>query len=146
MKIVTSLVDKAVKAFVFKPMPAAVITAMGANFGTKARKIKVRLRRYSAARPGKCFENAYAYCMENPTAVYVVGYHLSFGAVPMEHAWIREGDKYLDVTYTDDAAEDSPYISMFELNAAQLTVLATQHKCKAPTLSECRKFKVAPNT
>ena len=68
-----------------------------------------------------CYKNASEVCAIIPGAKYVEGY-VSFMGIPIEHAWNKIGDKYIDVTKDQVLKGDEfkEYLSVIELSHMEL--------------------------
>lgn len=83
-----------------------------------------------------CFNNSYLYCLSNSDCKYVLGY-TQFHNIPIEHAWVKKGEKYFDVTLND--AKDMQYVSVVELSLHDLAAYVKKHK-HAPGLYDYNAF------
>ena len=66
-----------------------------------AEEIK-RIKKYVQPKPKMCYRNAHRLCEVFPEKgiEYVEGYTTIFdGTFPIEHAWNKVGDKYVDITF-----------------------------------------------
>lgn len=70
-----------------------------------------------------CFDNSYRY-LEYTGATYVLGYvNIGF---PIEHAFIKVGDRYIDPTYEVFGIEVSEYYSVLEVPLSQMFKIVTE--------------------
>jgi hypothetical protein len=98
----------------------------------------VNLQPYGKAKPKECFDNCSMYLAEYPDSYYVLGYVFVDG-LPIEHAWVRDNDKHLDITLADTSKFATvEYFSFYIYNYMELLDLMCEYG-NAPTLYEARK-------
>lgn len=101
-----------------------VTKGWGLNF--KIKKVEVEYKPFSLSEIKQCFTNAYRYVSRNPDATYVLGYYLMFGTIPIEHVFVKQNGKYLDVTIDSDDERDE-YYSVVELSDQEMHKLAANN-------------------
>lgn len=87
--------------------------------------VKVEGKSYSKSSPKACFANSEQYTRENPKSSYVLGY-LLYQGIPIEHAWVFENGKYLDVTL-DGTSESEVYVKCAVLTSSELSELTKRY-------------------
>lgn len=112
------------------------INFLAKQYKTTATSVNVDYKSFSKSKSKQCFDNAYAYVINNPESSYVVGYVTVHG-VPIEHAWIKSNEKYFDITFRP--ADENEYYSLFELSFDKLLEVCDKAG-NAPGLYECVKF------
>lgn len=61
----------------------------------------------------QCYNNSFLYVMEQMGRLYVLGYVVLDIGVPIEHAWVKSNETYLDVTLAPkDGYEYYPLVEM----------------------------------
>jgi hypothetical protein len=80
-----------------------------------------------------CYNNAFNFVHENPTARYVIGYALS--VIPIEHAWVWYEGTYYDPTWEKYSKLGETYLPLFEYTYLELAdILKRNDYCPpAPT-------------
>ncbi|MDA0152403.1 hypothetical protein OH460_08820 [Vibrio sp. Makdt] len=79
-----------------------------------------------------CFDNCFSF-IELTSATYVLGY-VNVG-IPVEHAWIKVGDRYIDPTYETFGIKVDEYYSVLEVPITKMFNLVTgiaQHSNDVP--------------
>ena len=106
------------------------------HVGVKPNEVEVQFKKITGAQKKQCFNNAFKALAGHPDSKYVLGY-VFLHNIPIEHAWIKEGDVYYDVTL--DPAKQHGYISVseFSLNDIMLYVDKYGH---APSLFDINRF------
>jgi hypothetical protein len=98
---------------------------------TDIKEVHVSYKKTAYAEKKQCYNNAMQYLIiENPNAKYVLGFTFVHG-IPIEHAWIKENEKYYDVTLAD-AAEET-FVTLIELDSKQVMQFFKKHHF-GPTL------------
>lgn len=97
-------------------------------------EVKVKLRKHAASQAKACFNNAFKALKHD--SKYVLGY-MFFHGIPIEHAWVKEGDTYYDVTL--DPAKQESYVSLLELSHDEVFEYIEQHH-SAPSLYDLNRF------
>lgn len=114
-----------------------ILEYMAAQYRATATPVVVTAKPFKLAKPKACFDNAYKWCSRNPGSVYVVGYLMHTG-IPIEHAWVRQGRAYFDVTI-QVAHPSAKYFSLFELDSQALAHIVVKTEAP-PGLYECLKY------
>ena len=101
-------------------------------------EVKVKDAGSGRGTPKNCFNNAYL--RRQGDDLYVLGYLLhSTGDqhIPIEHAWIKRGDEYIDVTIK--VREEDSYVSVVELTYEDIEGYVGQYG-HAPDLYSINRF------
>mgnify|MGYP003576831144 CR=1 FL=1 len=121
----------------------SIINHMVSNLhylGTKVEEVKVKYKKHPQSQPKQCFNNAWRHVIDHPGSTYVLGYYMYMGQIPIEHAWVKEGNGYLDVTLDEKKIKSSDaYMKVIEVPRELLDeyVNAKQH---APDLFALNRF------
>jgi hypothetical protein len=100
-----------------------------------AETVNVEYAAHPGARAKDCYNNAYRYMLHDGQdgMKYVLGFVLVHD-IPVEHAWIRKGDRYIDPTL-----QGAEYIKVVEFDEAVILKFVVKHH-HAPTLYDATKF------
>lgn len=96
----------------------------------------VKFKKRPGSQPKQCFNNAFKSLSASENSKYVLGYIL-FKGIPIEHAWIKEGNEYFDVTL-DPSKQDS-YISVYEAPYDEVFEYVDKYH-SAPSLYDLNRF------
>lgn len=75
------------------------------------KEVDVEFKKIAGAKKKECFNNAFKALSGHPDKSYVLGY-VFYHNIPIEHAWIKDGDTYFDVTL--DPTKQDGYVSVSE--------------------------------
>jgi hypothetical protein len=100
------------------------------------KNVDVEFKKISGAQKKQCFNNAFKSLSVHPDSKYVLGY-VFLHNIPIEHAWIKEGDKYFDVTL--DPTKHEGYISVAEFSFDEVMEYVDKHS-SAPSLYDINRF------
>jgi hypothetical protein len=114
-----------------------LVDIIAKQYGTTAQKVEVEISNQPWALPKKCFDNAYYYASKKTGALYILGHYVMYG-VPIEHAWIKEGDRYLDTTIKN-RIEGDQFMSLFELDT-QVLASVVMETGRPPNLNDYARF------
>jgi len=84
-----------------------------------------------------CFNNSFRYWSNHSGCTYVLGY-LFYAGIPIEHAWVRDGERYLDVTL--DPKKQETYFAVYEVSDDVLMRYVDAHH-SAPSLFDLNRFE-----
>ena len=104
---------------------------------TDLKKVEVERKSFPGARAKECYNNTFKYIAENG-GTFVLGYLVYAKAIPIEHAWVRDGDKYFDVTLKDNKGDE--YYSVMELNFDDVMEYVDKYST-APDIYSWERFK-----
>jgi hypothetical protein len=123
------------------------VMSQGYNLPSQPKKVDVAHVTSKYNTPKQCFDNAYHYLDALPTNItdckYVIGFML-FRGIPVEHAWVKVGDQYLDPTLTSNA--DHEYFSLAELDFMELIDVAAMCGCAPSIYDYSRWLRKNPKT
>lgn len=105
------------------------------NVKLDPKEVDVKYKKHGMARKKECFNNAFKAMTGNKSERFVLGY-VFFHGIPIEHAWIKEGEEYFDVTL-DPKNQDS-YISVLELEFDTIMEYVDAHH-SAPSLFDLNR-------
>ena len=100
------------------------------------KEVKVKPLNVRGSVPKQCFNNSFKYLLSHSSGHYVLGF-VMFRGMPIEHAWVRINEEYLDVTLDGKLAAD--YVSVAEFTFDQVAEYVNQEEC-APTLYDINRF------
>lgn len=103
------------------------------------KEVEVSYLHHAHSQQKQCFNNAYLALNDN-NDLYVLGYYmmdLSTQQIPIEHAWIKRGNVYYDVTL--EPRDNDAYVSLVELTLDQVVEFADD-KGHAPDLYAMNRF------
>ena len=100
------------------------------------KSVEVSFKKTVGAKKKECFNNAFKSLSGHPDSKYVLGY-VFFHNIPIEHAWIKEGDKYFDVTLVPD--QQHGYVSVAEFKLDDIMEYVDE-KGSAPSLYDINRF------
>ena len=106
---------------------------------TEPVEVQVTVKRHPKSLMKACFLNAYNYVTTHVNCVYVLGYYLYMG-IPIEHAWVKQGDNYIDVTLNDNKEGDR-YFKCEEITPETLREINKLFKQKGPDFYLLHKFE-----
>lgn len=115
-----------------------IITSLGSAYDLEPKEVKVEIKNFSEAKAKACFDNSRKYVSSHSGTSYCLGYYLLYGQIPIEHAWVKEGEKFFDVTLKDNLENDEYYL-FFEISMEELDniLVAIRH---APSIYDYKKF------
>lgn len=114
-----------------------IVEFIAEQYGTTATEVVPEISHQAWSAPKRCFENAYHYASSTPGAIYVLGQYVIHG-IPVEHAWVKDGDRYLDVTLKERKPNDRFFV-LFELD--ELALFSAVLRCGiAPNLYDYAKI------
>lgn len=99
------------------------------------KKITVAHKPTKTSQLKQCYNNSYRYVSAHPGSIYVLGY-IIFHGIPIEHAFVQQGNSFYDVTLNPEGNE---YFKLVEVSDELLTdyVNSEQH---APDLYSLNRF------
>lgn len=100
------------------------------------KEVNVKFKKMVGAQKKQCFNNAFKALSGHPESKYVLGY-VFLHNVPIEHAWIKEGDTYYDVTL--DPAKQHGYVSVSEFSLDDIMPYVDKHG-HSPSLYDINRF------
>lgn len=100
------------------------------------KEVDVKFKKMSGARKKECFNNAFKELLNHSDGVYVLGY-VFLHSIPIEHAWVKEGETYFDVTL--DPEKQHGYVSVAEIPFDELSEYIDSHS-SAPSLYDLNRF------
>ena len=106
-----------------------------AHLVSDVKLVKVICRQAAHSEPKACFNNAYR-AMSAPDDLYVLGFVLVQG-VPIEHAWIKSGGRYIDVTLEPSGFE---YVSVVEMPFQVLLEITEANRYCPPDIFDVNRF------
>lgn len=115
-----------------------VITSLGTSYNIEPKEVAVEIKNFPKAKAKECFNNVRKYVSSHPGTSYCLGYYLLYGQIPIEHAWVREGEKFFDVTLKDNK-EDDEYYLFFEISREDLNDILLSIR-KAPSIYDYKKY------
>ena len=95
----------------------------GIDFKPTLVEVSHKKTRYNKSK--LCYNNTFNYVCNNINAIYVLGWTCSLG-FPIDHAFIKEDDKYFDITL--QTKEGDVYYSLVELTAAELIAFTKKNR------------------
>lgn len=101
-------------------------------------EVTVMIKKHAKSRMKACFNNASNYVLAHKNCSYVLGYYL-FHGLPIEHAWVRQGDFYLEITLNDHHEGDR-YFKVIELSPEQLKEINAFNRQKGPDFYAYSRF------
>lgn len=107
------------------------------NVDLDIKEVKVQYKKHPGARKKECFNNAFK-ALENEDT-FVLGYVFLHG-VPIEHAWIKKGETYYDVTL--DPKDQQAYYSVAEFSFDEVMKYVDKFH-SAPSLFDMNRFKAS---
>jgi hypothetical protein len=117
-----------------------MLTRQLTNLHLDPKIVDVKIRKSRRSKPKECFNNAYKAIIDSATPSkmkYVLGYAFYLN-VPIEHAWVKDGDTYYDVTVSSDKFDC--YISVGEFSLEDISEFVLKHKFP-PTLYDMNRQK-----
>lgn len=100
------------------------------------KEVNVEYRKSAMSRKKECFNNSFKALSGHPDSLYVLGY-VFLHNIPIEHAWIKEGDRYFDVTL--DPEKQHGYVSVVEIPFDKVMEYIDKHS-SAPSLYDLNRF------
>ena len=120
---------------------ADMVKMLASQYGMRASKIEdIAFKKAPSSKPKQCFDNARKYDLSNPDSTYVIGYLLHRGAIPIEHAWVKDGGKHYDVTIKDILELDE-YWALVEIPYDELHDMMINKGMSSPALYDYAKYK-----
>ena len=107
------------------------------HVSVKPNEVEVQFKKIAGAQKKQCFNNAFKALAGHPDSKYVLGY-VFLHNIPIEHAWIKEGDTYFDVTL--DPAKQHGYVSVAEFSLAEIMPYVDKHH-HSPSLYDINRFE-----
>lgn len=95
--------------------------------------INVSGKSYKKSSPKACFANSEQY-VDNHDSIYVLGF-LLFQGIPIEHAWIREGSEYYDVTL-GGTSDTEVYVKCIEISSSDLASYTEKYRLRVKSKSK----------
>lgn len=95
--------------------------------------VEVTYKKTRWNRKKNCFGNSFHYVANNPKAKYVLGQLFLWGAIPIEHAWVKDGDEHYELTIKE-AKEGNAYFAMVELSIGELVEIVLKNDSRPPSL------------
>lgn len=115
-----------------------IVEFIAEQYGTTATEVEAEISHQPWAVHKRCFENAYHYASNTPGAVYVLGQYVIHG-MPVEHAWVKDGDKHLEITLKGRTPNDRFFV-LFELD--EIALASAVIRCgQAPNLYDYAKIQ-----
>lgn len=99
------------------------------------KEVEVAHRKLAGAQKKQCFNNAFK-ALHGPNTKYVLGY-VFFHNIPIEHAWIKDGDEYFDVTL--NPKDQQGYVSVIEFSLDEIMPYVNKFH-SAPSLYDINRF------
>lgn len=103
---------------------------------TEPKEVEVKFKKIAGAQKKQCFNNAFKTLSGHPDYKYVLGY-VFLHNIPIEHAWIKEGDTYFDVTL--DPTKNQAYVSVSEFSLNDIMPYVDKHG-HSPSLYDINRF------
>lgn len=103
---------------------------------TDPKEVEVTFKKTAGTQKKQCFNNAFKALTGHPDSKYVLGY-VFLHSIPIEHAWIKEGDTYYDVTL--DPAKQYGYVSVSEFSLDEIMPYVDKHG-HSPSLYDINRF------
>ena len=103
------------------------------------KEVDVKYRKHGRAQKKECFNNSFRDMSDHSGEIYVLGF-IFFHGIPIEHAWVKDGDTYFDVTL--DPKEQQGYVSVLELSLEQVMEYVDKHQ-SAPSLYDYNRFRAS---
>jgi hypothetical protein len=98
------------------------------GYKLKPKKVNVQHVRSAHNQPKMCYNNAFKYIMDHAAKLsqmkYILGY-VFIGGVPVEHAWVYDGEKYVDPTL--DSGKYDAYISVLQFPMKNIMPFTFKH-------------------
>lgn len=89
------------------------------RLGLHLEKVDVIRKKAKKSVAKQCYRNAFDYVTSHPGSSYVLGIYMVYGSVPVEHAWVHDGNSYIDIT-VDNALEGDLYYKAIEIPGDKL--------------------------
>ena len=96
----------------------------------------VKFKKQSGSQKKQCFNNSFKAMTGHPNSKYVLGY-VMYKGIPIEHAWIKEGEQYFDVTL--DPKQQDGYVSVYESDFDSISEYVDKYQ-SAPSLYDLNRF------
>ena len=100
------------------------------------KEVDVKFKKMVGAQKKQCFNNAFKALTGHPDSKYVLGY-VFLHNIPIEHAWVKEGDTYYDVTL--DPEKQHGYVSVSEFSLDDIMPYVDKHG-HSPSLYDINRF------
>ena len=100
------------------------------------KEVDVKFKKMAGTQKKQCFNNAFKALTGHPDSKYVLGY-VFLHSIPIEHAWVKEGDTYYDVTL--DPAKQHGYVSVAEFSLDEIMPYVDKHG-HSPSLYDINRF------
>lgn len=113
------------------------VVTQGLRFiDVKPVEVVVKYKKTPGSQAKACFNNAFKALSGAPDELYVLGF-VFIHSVPIEHAWIKRGNEYFDVTL--DPAKQHEYFSIAEFTFDQVFEYVDKYNT-APSLYDMNRF------
>lgn len=106
------------------PGKPLVVSSLEKAYELKSKKVPMIYKKWEKSRPKHCYDNCWHFLQKDVGAVYVLGFLLLDNSIPIEHAWLKKGKKYYDITISDDKQFTQTYYSFIELDFTAVNKLA----------------------
>lgn len=116
-----------------------VITSLGSAYDIEPKEVEVEIKNFPKAKAKECFDNVRKYVSSHPGTSYCLGYYLFYGQIPIEHSWVKEGEKFFDVTLKDNCENDEYYL-FFEISREELNDILVEIR-HAPSIYDYKKYQ-----
>jgi hypothetical protein len=106
------------------------------------KEVHVTSKVHARSEQSQCFNNAFRVVLHevsDDSTKYVLGFLILEGGAPIEHAWVKHGDTYVDVTLAEKYMQRCEYISVAEFTFREVSAYVNE-KHHAPGLYEMERF------
>lgn len=86
-----------------------------------------------------CFDNSRGYVMSNPRSSYIIGYVVLENGIPIEHAWVKDDGKHIDITLPD--SDKYEYWMLGELSGDEINHIMIGLRQSSPNLYDYKKYR-----
>lgn len=100
------------------------------------KEVEVKHKKLAGSQKKQCFNNAFKAMSGHPDSKYVLGY-VFFHNIPIEHAWIKEGGEYFDVTLNPE--DQQGYVSVAEFSHDEIMPYIDKFN-SSPSLYDINRF------
>lgn len=114
-----------------------MMTSAIRNIQLNPKEVVVKYKKHPSSQKKQCFNNSFRALSEYPDSLYVLGY-VFFHSIPIEHAWVKQGDTYYDVTL--DPEKQDGYVSIAEFSLSDIMSYVDKYK-HSPSLYDINRFK-----
>lgn len=115
-----------------------VVSSIGSSYNVEPKEVKVEIKKFPSAKSKECFDNSRKYVTSHRGTSYCLGYYLLYGQIPIEHAWVKEGEKFFDVTLKDNLENDEYYL-FFEISREDLNEILLAIR-QSPSIYDYKKY------